>query len=835
MMRWWWFGPDVDRAELLRELDEMMGVGIGGVELAVVYPLTSAPDRYLSEHFLGDVRFAAEAARDRGMRFDLTLGSGWSFGGPHIDDTLAARKLTWDRREIGPAPLRVECATAWPGDEWVAAFVGDGSLQEPPLTFVELPIEGGTVTIPEGCGPRVVLTAQSRLTGQNVKRAAYGAEGPVFDHYSRQATQAHIRAVCDPLLDTVPGDLLGSVFCDSLEVYGSDWTPRLAQEFEERRGYPLLPELWRLVHDSDDSYRFRSDYYQTLTELAEAGFLDTMTQWAHSRGVEFRAQVYGEPPLSISSFSRVDHCEGEGWGWKDITQTRLASSAAQLLDRVVVSSETWTWNHSPSFRATPLDLVGELHEHALCGINHFIGHGWPYAPPGDGIGNVFYAAGALDERNPWWPAMGPLVQYAQRLAWTMRQGRRIADVGVYIPLAEVRSRLPELGTLDLWRAARTHIGDEVTTAIRERGLDFDLFDDPALPTLDPARFRAVVIPEVRQPSDALMHWLARAEAAGVTILHSSKRDDLTWVGTLDDIAPAMQIRDLDGGGRSGLGITHRVSSEVEFFLLANTDAVERSVMVQAPESRRCLELWSLADGVVSALPSPEAPLTLAPFAAVVLVSHAGPSAEPSAIEERGDEIETSNWTVRFPEERDARTVVFPHRWADDPHGQGMPTEAEYRCEIRVPDGCAAAELDFGPVVPAAGGESGEIGIRGRSYRVAALPPIGEVASVEIDGASAGVVWRPPYRLSVRGVLPGRHDLRITVYATAAERLVADEPLRERIRASERRFGRRFTMQNVSAAEAGARGGLAFTPRLHQLRGANRYLRPHRRDDAQGEQ
>ena len=36
MMRWWWFGPDVDRAELDRELTAMSAAGLGGVEVAFV-------------------------------------------------------------------------------------------------------------------------------------------------------------------------------------------------------------------------------------------------------------------------------------------------------------------------------------------------------------------------------------------------------------------------------------------------------------------------------------------------------------------------------------------------------------------------------------------------------------------------------------------------------------------------------------------------------------------------------------------------------------------------------------------------------------------------------
>src|SRR5215469_9144251 len=39
MMRWWWFGPSVTRAEIERELQLMKQGGIGGFEVQPVYPL----------------------------------------------------------------------------------------------------------------------------------------------------------------------------------------------------------------------------------------------------------------------------------------------------------------------------------------------------------------------------------------------------------------------------------------------------------------------------------------------------------------------------------------------------------------------------------------------------------------------------------------------------------------------------------------------------------------------------------------------------------------------------------------------------------------------------
>src|SRR5438046_120806 len=90
MMRWWWFGPAVTKPELQRELEQMKAEGIGGVEIATLYPLALDDSRtgfhnlpFLSDEHIEAIRFAATSARKLGLRVDITLGSGWPFGGPH--------------------------------------------------------------------------------------------------------------------------------------------------------------------------------------------------------------------------------------------------------------------------------------------------------------------------------------------------------------------------------------------------------------------------------------------------------------------------------------------------------------------------------------------------------------------------------------------------------------------------------------------------------------------------------------------------------------------------------------------------------------------------------
>jgi hypothetical protein len=85
MMRWWWFGPAVTDEELARELEVMKAGGIGGVEVQPVYPLRSMrwdPHGDVSLRCVSEaLRAASDKAAALGLRFDLTLGSGWPYGG----------------------------------------------------------------------------------------------------------------------------------------------------------------------------------------------------------------------------------------------------------------------------------------------------------------------------------------------------------------------------------------------------------------------------------------------------------------------------------------------------------------------------------------------------------------------------------------------------------------------------------------------------------------------------------------------------------------------------------------------------------------------------------
>ena len=108
MVRWWWFGAAVVKPEILHELEQMKADGIGGAELAFEYPevlddpaknLKNLP--FLSPEMLDDITYAQSEGRKLGLRIDVTLGSGWPYGGPNTPLSEASSRL----RTAGSARL----------------------------------------------------------------------------------------------------------------------------------------------------------------------------------------------------------------------------------------------------------------------------------------------------------------------------------------------------------------------------------------------------------------------------------------------------------------------------------------------------------------------------------------------------------------------------------------------------------------------------------------------------------------------------------------------------------------------------------------------------------
>ena len=147
----------VEKAQLEREMRLMKEGGIGGFEVQPVYPLVldeaGGNPRilpFLSDEFIDALRFTAAKARELGLRFDLTLGSGWPFGGPMVAIDHAAGRLRYEHVKVDESTRRVKVPAIGSGEKLLAAFLArvDGSSFAPDSVRELTDINAGLVRLP---------------------------------------------------------------------------------------------------------------------------------------------------------------------------------------------------------------------------------------------------------------------------------------------------------------------------------------------------------------------------------------------------------------------------------------------------------------------------------------------------------------------------------------------------------------------------------------------------------------------------------------------------------------------------------------------------------------
>ena len=485
--RWWWLGSAVDSAGLDYHLTEFAKVGIGGVEITPIYGVqgNDANDiPYLSPRWMRMLKYVEDRGKELGIETDMATGTGWPFGSPLVTEEDAAKKLVLDANDH--------------------ASVG--------------------------------------LTRQKVKRAAPGGEGFVIDHFDHDAV-AHYLQRFDTAFAHQQVPFPHTMFNDSYEVYGADWTPHLYEEFQKRRGYDLRPFTYILnKKDSlrtDTDRRIVSDYRETLGELLLENFTTQWMDWAHRHGSITRNQAHGSPANLLDIYAAVDIPECEGFGLSDfgikglrrdsgftkkndsdISMLKYASSAAHISGKPFTSSETFTWL-TEHFRTSLSQCKPDLDLMFLSGVNHVVFHGSCYSPKDEPWpGWRFYASVDMTPYNPQWNAMPAFCQYIQRCQSFLQLGEPDNDFLVYLPFFDML--YDQGGTVALFdihsMAQRAPKFIQTIQTIIKSGYDVDYISDRYLLTDAYRRYDAVIIPDVRFMPVATLNRLCAIAVEGKRII-----------------------------------------------------------------------------------------------------------------------------------------------------------------------------------------------------------------------------------------------------------------------------------------------------------------------------
>jgi hypothetical protein len=381
-------------------------------------------------------------------------------------------------------------------------------------------------------------------------------------------------------------------------------------------------------------------------------FFRPLAEWSRRRGVQSRIQAHGAFADIIESYALADIPEGETIFLGDryevnLRHRRLASSAAHLHNKPLVSAETYTWLRLPLFLVTLEMMKAATDAVFLDGINHIVNHGYPYSPPQAGQpGWVFYASTLINHNNLLWRHYPRLAEYVRRVSALLREGVAVNQVAVYVPLADVFAKYG-CGALHVDVEIETHLGSELFQELRRAGYDFDLINDRALAELakvedgklraGTGEYSAVVVPHAEfMPPESLARLVEFAESGGLVLfvgrvpdaapglhdqeqrtarlragLEQLRKIELNLVTNAAEALGALRARltpdvqIVEGGGnseialrdaRENVGFIHRRAEDADLFFVSNISARSQQFRVRFNAGHRRSDRWSPESG-----------------------------------------------------------------------------------------------------------------------------------------------------------------------------------------------------------------------------------------------
>jgi hypothetical protein len=497
-VRWWWNGDKVEKDELARELRLLKEAGIGGVEInPIKFPqrtddLGKKSLIWLSDEWIEMLQFTFAEAEKLGLTCDLIVGSGWPFGAEYLEGEERAQLVVIGTKKLEgtmdfEASLFDLLKEADPAvtSPYARRKMEILSVQLVPDPFTRMEeikdlsdqIKTGFIAfaIPQG---KYVLYTLVKCSGfLEVINGAPGANGPVLNHYNKEAVSKYLHHMSDTIQKKA-GPLskhIRAFFTDSLELEGANWTSDMLDEFKKRRGYDLMPylpftqfKIGGMGNVFDYNYgaqlcpelnniiqRVRYDFDLTKAELLKERFIDTFTQWCRDNNVKSRVQAYGRGYFPLEGSYEVDIPECETWIkygiGKEMSETdyrvgraytmvnKFVSSAAHLKGKRLVSCEELT-NTDMVFNATLEILKVAADQSTISGVTHPVFHGFNYSPPQAPFPGWVRYGTFISERNNWWPYFRKFTDYKARLSALLQQGDMFADMAILPPVPDMWSQ-----------------------------------------------------------------------------------------------------------------------------------------------------------------------------------------------------------------------------------------------------------------------------------------------------------------------------------------------------------------------------------------------------------
>jgi hypothetical protein len=474
---WFWLNGNITREGITADLEAMKRVGIGGVLIMEVdQGAPVGPVDFMSPRWRELFQHVVAEAQRLGLEVNMNDDAGWNgSGGPWIKPEQSMQKVVWSETNL-EGPKRFEAALAQPQavagyyrDITVLAFPAPGDFRIDniqgkaayerrgvgPASERQLPPEmvidrarivdlrkqmnkEGRLTWNVPTGKWTVLRIGHTSTGVMNAPSPASGRGLECDKLSKEGIEAQFAGMMGPLIADVgsaAGKTLVATHIDSWENGSQNWTARMREEFQQRRGYDLFPFLpvlsGRVVDGLDVSERFLWDLRQTVSDLVVENYAGHMAKLARQHGLRLSIEAYGGPCDDMTYAGRADEPMCEFWiGGGAFETCKEMASAAHTYGRRILGAEAFTADNRERWLQHP-GTIKALGDRAFCeGVNRFVFHRYAMQPwlnyrPGMTMGpwGLHY-----ERTETWWEQARPWHEYLARCQCLLRQGRFVADI-----------------------------------------------------------------------------------------------------------------------------------------------------------------------------------------------------------------------------------------------------------------------------------------------------------------------------------------------------------------------------------------------------------------------
>lgn len=478
---WFWMGSNITKKGITKDLETLKEAGFNRTLMFSIADVTTSLSAEIgksptpeiiawTEPWWKLVRYAAEESKRLKMEFGMFNCPGYeTSGGPWIKPELSMQDICWSEQTIrGGEKIHLKLNRPTPNPRANHPFphynrvTGEEEIPLIParktyykdIAVLALPINGnitidnvvnltdkmdsdGTIDWDAPMGEWSIYRFGHTTKGALIFPAQWQATGLECDKMSQEAVDFHLDHVISEIQKNL-GDLAGTVLThihfDSYEAGVPSWTPKMQEEFLNRRGYSLTPYLvtfaGRKIGSSQDSIKFRNDFNNTIKDLYRDVYFTTISKKLRDANLTFSCEPYGGPWRQNEIMPLVHNVMTEFFTNNGVfTPYELESTVASLRrsGHKIVDAEAFTgqpndskWTETPAW----FKPIGDA---AFCaGVNRLIIHRFTHQPwddkykPGATMGQW---GSHFDRTQTWWDQSAAMVEYWQRCQALLQWGR----------------------------------------------------------------------------------------------------------------------------------------------------------------------------------------------------------------------------------------------------------------------------------------------------------------------------------------------------------------------------------------------------------------------------